>query len=73
MWIYDYKTEREYLAKSPRKKFYFYSAIKIEPVPGRSCTILVRKGMEEGRKPTKIFKQLNMFAEDFNYLITKEV
>jgi len=72
MWIYDYKTEREYLAKSPRKKFYFYSAIKIEPVPGRSCTILVRKGMEEGRKPTRIFKQLNMFSGDLNYLIKKE-
>jgi len=60
MWIYDYKTKKEYLAGSPRRKFYCYRPIKIEPIPGQPCTILVRKGMEEGRKPAHIFEQLHI-------------
>ncbi|MBA7535875.1 hypothetical protein ES705_28134 [subsurface metagenome] len=70
MWIYDYKTKREYLACSPRKKFYCYIPIKIEPIPGQPCTILVRKGMEEGRKPAHTFEQLDIYAGN---LKTKEV
>jgi len=62
MWIYDYKTNREYLACSPRKKFYCYIPIEIEIIPGRTTTILVRKGMEEGRKPDHIYEQLNFFV-----------
>lgn len=70
MWIYDYKTKREYLACSPRKKFYCYWPIKIEIIPGQPCTILVRKGMEEGRKPAHTFEQLDIYAGN---LKTKEV
>jgi len=62
MWIYDYKTQREYLASSPRSKFYCYAPIEINPIPGQTCTILVRKGMEEGRKPPYIYEQLNFFT-----------
>jgi len=62
VWIYDYKTMREYLASSPRSKFYCYQSIEIEPIPGKPCTILIRKGMEEGRKPAQIFEQLDIFA-----------
>ncbi len=62
MWIYDYKTQREYLASSPRSKFYKYTSIEIEPIPGKPCTILVKKGTEEGRKPAHIFEQLDIFS-----------
>ncbi|MHB8276027.1 MAG: hypothetical protein ACYDIA_00020 [Candidatus Humimicrobiaceae bacterium] len=62
MWIYDYKTNREYLTCSPRKKFYYYKNIEIEPIPGKPCTILVKKGTEEGRKPAQILEQLDIFT-----------
>jgi len=62
MWIYDYKTKKEYLASSPRLKFYNYASIEIEPTPGKPCTILVKKGTEEGRKPSQILEQLNFFT-----------
>jgi len=61
MWIYDYKTKKEYFASSPRSKFYNYISIEIEPIPGKPCTILIRKGMEEGRKPAQILEQLDIF------------
>jgi len=51
MWIYDYKTQKEYSTSSPRSKFYNYVSIEIEPIPGKPYIILVKKGMEEGRKP----------------------
>jgi len=63
MWIYDYKTKREYFASSPRSKFYCYQSIQIEPIPGKPCVILVRKGTEEGRKPARIFEQLALYTE----------
>jgi|CryGeyStandDraft_7_1057128.scaffolds.fasta_scaffold115267_2 hypothetical protein len=63
MWIYDYKTNKEYLACSPRKKFYCYRPIEIEPIPGRPCIILVRKGTEEGRNPAHKLEQLNLFID----------
>lgn len=56
MWIYDYRTKKEYLASSPRSKFYNYISMVVEPVPGKPCTILIKKEMEEGRKPEKIFE-----------------
>ena len=43
MWIYDYNTQREYQASSPRSKFYKYTSIEIEPIPGKPCTILVKR------------------------------
>jgi len=61
MWIYDYKTKKEYFASSPRSKFYNYKSIVVEPVPGKPCTILIKKEMEEGRKPVRIFEQLDIF------------
>jgi hypothetical protein len=61
MWIYDYKTQKEYSTSSPRSKFYNYISIEIEPIPGKSCAILVRKGMEEGRKAAHILEQLDIF------------
>jgi hypothetical protein len=69
MWIYDYKTKKDYFASSPRSKFYCYQSIEIEPIPGKPCTILVRKGMEEGRKPAQTFEQLDMFANMSNFHI----
>jgi len=63
MWIYDYKTKREYFASSPRSKFYCYQSIEIEPMPGKPCAILVRKGMGEGRKPAQLFDQLGLFSD----------
>jgi hypothetical protein len=33
----------------------------VEPVPGKPCTILIKKEMEEGRKPERIFEQLDIF------------
>ena len=65
MWIYDYKTNREYFASTPRSKFYNYKSKEIEPIPGKPCTILLRKGMEEGRKPAQKFEQLDIFANLF--------
>ncbi|MBC8500020.1 MAG: hypothetical protein H8D39_05815 [Candidatus Atribacteria bacterium] len=62
MWVYDYRTNREYFASTPRSKFYNYKSIEIEPIPGKPCTILLRKEMEEGRKPAHIFEQLNIFT-----------
>jgi len=61
MWIYDYKTKKEYFASSPRSKFYNYRSMVVEPVPGRLCTILIKKEMEEGRKPAQTFEQLDIF------------
>ena len=61
MWIYDYKTQKEYFPSSPRSKFYNYISIEIEPIPGKPCAILVKKGMEEGRKPSQILEQLDIF------------
>ena len=61
MWIYDYKNNREYFASSPRSKFYNYISIEVEPIPGKPCTILLRKGTEEGRKPAHKFEQLDIF------------
>jgi len=61
MWIYDYKTQKEYSTSSPRSKFYNYVSIEIEPIPGKPCIILVKKGMEEGRKPAQILEQLDIF------------
>ena len=61
MWIYDYKTKKEYSTSSPRSKFYNYVSIEIEPTPGKPCIILVKKGMEEGRKPAQILEQLDIF------------
>ena len=61
MWIYDYKTKREYFASSPRTKFYNYKSIIIEPIPGKHCTILIRKEMQEGRKPAQVLEQLDIF------------
>jgi len=61
MWIYDYRTKREYFASSPRYKFYNYKSMVVEPLPGKPCTILIRKEMEEGRKPEKTFEQLGIF------------
>ena len=61
MWIYDYKTQKEYFTSSLRSKFYNYISIKIEPIPGKSCVVLIKKGMEEGRKPPHIFEQLDIF------------
>jgi len=63
MWIYDYKTKKEYFASSPRSKFYCYQSVQIEPIPGKPCTILIKKGAEEGRKPTFIFDQLDLFTD----------
>jgi len=63
MWIYDYKTKKDYFASSPRSKFYCYQSIQIEPMPGKPCAILVRKGMEEGRKPAQWFDQLDLFTD----------
>lgn len=63
MWIYDYKTKREYSTSSSRLKFYNYISIEIEPIPGKPCTILVKKGMEEGREPSIIFEQLDIFND----------
>ena len=65
MWIYDYKTQKEYPTCSPRSKFYNYISIEIEPISGKPCTILVRKGMEEGRKPSQILEQLDIFNNLF--------
>jgi len=62
MWIYDYKTKKEYFASSPRYKFYNYKSMVVEPVPGKPCTILIRKEMEEGRKPARLFEQLDIFT-----------
>ena len=62
MWIYDYKTQKEYFTSSPRSKFYNYISIEIEPIPGKPCAILVKKGMEEGRKPAQILEQLDIFT-----------
>jgi len=61
MWIYDYRTKREYFASSPRYKFYNYKSMVVEPVPGKPCTILIRKEMEEGREPSQTFEQLGIF------------
>jgi len=61
MWIYDYRTNKEYFASSPRSKFYNYINMVVEPVPGKPCTILIKKEMEEGTKPEKIFEQLDIF------------
>jgi len=61
MWIYDYKTQKEYSTSSPRSKFYNYISMEIEPIPGKPCTILIKKGMEEGRKPPQILEQLDIF------------
>ena len=63
MWLYDYKTKKEYLASSPRSKFYYYRSIEVEPIPGKPCTILVRKGMKEGRKPKGRYEQLALAIE----------
>ena len=63
MWIYDYKTNREYLACPPRGKFYCYNNIVIEPIPRQPCIILLRKEMEEGRKPAHKFEQLDIFTK----------
>jgi len=62
MWIYDYRSKREYFASSPRSKFYNYQSIEIEPIPGKPCTILIKKGLEEGRKPAQTFEQLDIFV-----------
>jgi len=62
MWVYDYKTKKEYFASSPRSNFYCYQSMEIEPIPGKPCTILIRKGMEEGRKPAHTFEQLDIFT-----------
>jgi len=61
--MYDYKTLKEYSTSSPRLKFYNYTSIEIEPIPGKPCVILVKKGMEEGRKPFQILEQLNIFND----------
>ena len=42
MWIYDYKTQKEYSTSSPRSKFYKYTSIEIEPIAGKPCAILVK-------------------------------
>ena len=63
MWIYDYRTRKEYFASSPRSKFYNYISMMVEPVPGKPCTILIKKEMEEGRKPERIFEQLDIFKK----------
>jgi len=70
MWIYDYKTKKEYFASSPRSKFYCYQSMEIEPIPGKPCTILIKKGTEEGRKPAQTFDQLYMFPNQSNPLDT---
>ena len=62
MWIYDYRTKKEYFASSPRSKFYNYKSIVVEPIPGKPCTILIRKEMEEGRKPAQTLEQLDIFT-----------
>jgi hypothetical protein len=61
MWIYDYRTKKEYFASSPRSKFYDYKSMVVEPIPGKPCTILVKKGREEGREPAQKLEQLDMF------------
>jgi hypothetical protein len=63
MWIYDYRAKREYFASSPRHKFYNYISKVVEPLPGKPCTILIRKEIEEGRKPARIFEQLDIFTD----------
>jgi len=63
MWIYDYRTKREYFASFPRYKFYNYISKVVEPLPGKPCTILIRKEMEEGRKPARVFEQLDIFTD----------
>ena len=63
MWIYDYRTKREYFASSPRYKFYNYVSKVVEPLPGKPCTILIRKEMGEGRKPVRTFEQLDIFTD----------
>jgi len=70
MWIYDYRTNREYFASSPRSKFYNYKSMVVEPVPGKPCTILIKKEMEEGRKPAHIFEQLDIFTKLSTYSTT---
>ncbi len=61
MWIYDYRTKKKYFASSPRSKFYDYKGIVVEPIPGKPCTILVKKGREEGKNPEQKFEQLDIF------------
>ena len=61
MWIYDYRTKREYFASSPRTKFYNYKSIIIEPIAGKPCTILIRNEMQDGRKPAQVLEQLDIF------------
>jgi len=61
MWVYDYRIKKEYFASSPRSKFYNYKSMIVEPIPGKPCTILIRKEMEEGRKPAQTFEQLDIF------------
>jgi len=34
----------------------------VEPIPGKPCTILIRKEMEEGRKPAQTLEQLDIFT-----------
>jgi len=63
MWIYDYRTKREYFASSPRYKFYNYISKVVEPLPGKPCTILIRKEIKVGRKPARVFEQLNIFTD----------
>ena len=72
MWISDYKTNREYLACSPRGKFYCYNNIEIEPIPGQPCIITIRKGMEVGRKPAHKFEQLKWKVKIRQGLLVEE-
>jgi hypothetical protein len=60
MYVYDYKTKKEYRARSPRKNFYDYESIEIELCPGRRCSIMIKKGDSEGRKPLLVYEQLNL-------------
>jgi hypothetical protein len=36
--------------------------MEIEPIPGKPCAILVKKGTEEGRKPAQTFEQLDILT-----------